>query len=379
MRTPKAPKPDKQIGEAAKENAAVSREMAEISRDTLDFTKEQYADQMAEYQRLVPIFEQLAAGQIASVDIANQITQQARDDYNEIYRPVERQVVQDAMRAGSAAEQERRAGEAGIDFQRQMDMQRDISERNLRSMGVNPNSGAFASANRTTQILAAAGRAGAQTQARERERLRGDAMRQGAAAMGKGMTGTALTGITVGGNAAAQAAGLAGTGLNTMGNIGQNYLAGRAGAQGMMGNAANVNAGAANILNNLYASQMQGYGMQAGGAASMFGALGNIGGAALGAWLSDEDKKTGKKPASGKKARKAIDKMPVDRWRYKEGESFDEAEHIGPYAQDFAKETGVGDGRTINVIDAIGVNMAATKELSKEVRDLKREVKGARA
>ena len=41
---------------------------------------------------------------------------------------------------------------------------------------------------------------------------------------------------------------------------------------------------------------------------------------------------------------------------------------------DFQRETGLGDGKTINVIDAIGVTMAATKELSKDVRSLRKQI-----
>lgn len=385
MGSPSAPKPDKNIGIAARENAATAREMVGIGREQLDLSRQQYEDQMAEYRRIAPIFDQLSQGQITATNLANQITQQAYDDYNTTYRPIEQRVAQEAMDAGSAAEQDRMAGKAGIDVQRQLDTQRGVTERNMASMGVNPNSGRFVGVSRTSEILGAAARAGAETGAREREKIMGEAKRSAAAAMGRGMTGTALTGIQVGGNSAAQAAGLSGTSLNTMGSIGNNYLSNRAGASNIMGGGANVMAGSADILNNLYANKLAGFQSSAAGSAAMFGGLGQLGGAAIGAFMSDETKKTGKRAMSGKKARKAIDRMPVERWKYKPGTPYTDAEggegpeHIGPYAQDFARETGVGDGRTIKIIDAIGVNMAATKALSKEVRALRREVKGAHA
>lgn len=74
---------------------------------------------------------------------------------------------------------------------------------------------------------------------------------------------------------------------------------------------------------------------------------------------------------------KKIKSMPVDRWRYKKEIVADKAEHggqrehIGPYAEDFKERFGVGDGRTINFIDAIGVTFAAVKGLAKEVDKLK--------
>lgn len=56
----------------------------------------------------------------------------------------------------------------------------------------------------------------------------------------------------------------------------------------------------------------------------------------------------------------AVADLEVGRWNYRG----DDAEHIGPYAEDFREAFGVGDGKTINVIDAIGVLFAAVKELT---------------
>jgi hypothetical protein len=373
MGSQKAPKPDKQIGLAALENAATAREMLGIGRDSLAFSKEQYADSMAELERLRPTLDALSAGQIKATTLANEITQQARDDYNTTYRPIEQRVAADAAKAGSLGEQEQAAGRAGIDVQRQMDMQRDISDRSLMSTGVNPNSGKFASGNRSAMILGAAARAGAETGAREREKLKGDMMRSSVAAMGKGMTGTALTGIQVGGAAAGQAAGLAANGMNQKNSLGQQYLGNMGGAQGMMGNAASTNASSANILNDLYANKISAFQASSQSSGALGAGLGQMAGMGM-MMMSDENAKTGKKKVKG--ARKAVDNMRVEKWRYKPGTPYtdaDQAEHVGTYAQDFQRETGLGDGKTINVIDAIGVNMAAVKELSRDVRSLRKQ------
>jgi hypothetical protein len=347
--------------------------MLGIGRDSLAFSERQYEDSLAELERLRPTLDALAQGQITATNLANDITKSSWNDYNTTYRPLEQRVAADAMSAGSVAEQEKAAGKAGIDVQRQLDMQRGTMDSSLTSMGVNPNSGKFVGANRTAAILGAAARAGAQTQAREGERLLGDAKRSSAAAMGRGMTGTALTGIQVGGNAAGQASGLAGAGSAQRNALGQQYLGNMAGSSGLMGNAAGVNTSAANIMTDLYGQRLNAYQTQAQSAGALGAGLGQLGGMAL--MMSDENVKTDKRPASGKKARKAIDGMRVEKWKYKPGQPYSDAEeHIGTYAQDFARETGVGNGKTINVIDAIGVNMAATKELSKELRSLRKQV-----
>ena len=56
----------------------------------------------------------------------------------------------------------------------------------------------------------------------------------------------------------------------------------------------------------------------------------------------------------------ALLQIPVDRWTYK-GET---QEHIGTFAEDFRDAFGVGDGRSIEFVDAIGVLMAAVKALA---------------
>jgi hypothetical protein len=65
-----------------------------------------------------------------------------------------------------------------------------------------------------------------------------------------------------------------------------------------------------------------------------------------------------------------IEVIDVDRWKYKP-ELGDDAEHVGPYAEDFRDSFGVGNGVTIVYADAIGVLFAAVKELTIEVRKMR--------
>ena len=62
----------------------------------------------------------------------------------------------------------------------------------------------------------------------------------------------------------------------------------------------------------------------------------------------------------------AVNSMPVEEWTYKDGVA-DGGRHIGPYAEDFQRATGKGDGRSINIIDSLGVTMKAVQDLSKKV------------
>ena len=57
---------------------------------------------------------------------------------------------------------------------------------------------------------------------------------------------------------------------------------------------------------------------------------------------------------------------PVSKWSYK-GEN---TNHIGPMAEDFQRAFGVGDGKTISIIDAIGVLFASVQALAEKQRGM---------
>ena len=65
-----------------------------------------------------------------------------------------------------------------------------------------------------------------------------------------------------------------------------------------------------------------------------------------------------------------VERLPVERWRYKEGLGLATGDHIGGYADNFRDSFGIGDGETINIIDAIGIGLSATKGLAARVRHL---------
>ena len=65
-----------------------------------------------------------------------------------------------------------------------------------------------------------------------------------------------------------------------------------------------------------------------------------------------------------------VEKLPVERWRYKEGLGLGDRDHLGPYAQDIKSIFGLGDDETIHTVDAIGIGLSATKGLAKRVERL---------
>jgi hypothetical protein len=74
----------------------------------------------------------------------------------------------------------------------------------------------------------------------------------------------------------------------------------------------------------------------------------------------------------------AVATLPVETWRYKAETGLETRPHIGPYAEDFQAAFGVGDGVTINPIDAVGVCLAAIQALTQKVEALEAELKETR-
>jgi len=117
-----------------------------------------------------------------------------------------------------------------------------------------------------------------------------------------------------------------------------------------------------------YNAQMQAYQAQAAQSASAWqGAAGIVGG--LGSMKCSMAYKHDDGPAE-----RIIDRLrsvPIRTWRYKPEIDPRQELHIGPYAEDWKRELGLGDGKEINVIDAFGVVMKSLQELADDVDALK--------
>jgi hypothetical protein len=107
------------------------------------------------------------------------------------------------------------------------------------------------------------------------------------------------------------------------------------------------------------------------------GAGGAVGGALI---LSSKDYKTDKRPIDDDDLLRRLARLPVERWRYKDGLGLASApEHVGPYAEDFEREFGLGDGKSIAVVDGVGLGLAAASALAKKVERIERGLGLAKA
>ncbi|EIL8295821.1 tail fiber domain-containing protein [Salmonella enterica] len=83
---------------------------------------------------------------------------------------------------------------------------------------------------------------------------------------------------------------------------------------------------------------------------------------------SSKSVKENKKPVNG--ALNALNGLNIQSWKYKDGVE-DSSQHIGPYAEDWQRVTGLGNGQSIPVVDAVGVTMKAVQELNDKVEQMK--------
>lgn len=271
-------------------------------------------------------------------DVTNRWAEEDRSRFQTVFQPLQDQFIADAASYNTPERQSAAASAAVGDVRQQAEIARQSSARNLASMGVDPRSGAYAAEARRSATAETLGAAGAANSARRQVEAIGDAKQAAAINMGNGLAVNPATSMQISNGATS-------AGFN-----------GAIGGQQQMGN----------LLNTQYQQQLESWQQRNAMLGGIGSALGQLGGAFI---LSSKEAKTDKTKVRG--ALKALKDMPVEAWTYKPGAG-DGKRHIGPYAEDFQKATGRGDGKTIDLIDSIGITMAGVKELADEVSALKR-------
>lgn len=350
-----APTPDPNIKKAANAQAATGTAW-------LNFSKDAYATAQQRQTGIDATAGAVSGAALGAQDTAltNAATDRAR--YENTFVPLQDQIINDAKNYDTPEAQAAAAAAAGADTQSAIAGQRAATERQQASMGVNPNSGRFQGTQRASDLNSALAVAGAKNDARELTRNTGQALRMNAVGLGAALPGQAMAGTQLG-----LGAGSAATGALTQAN--QQFLTSTAiPMQGYSG-AMQGYAGQAATLGNLYNSQVSAYNAQqqadAASTAGLYGAIGTGLGLYAG-YKSSKDVKTDKEPIPEGEALEAVESLPVERWRYMPGIE-DGGEHVGPYAEDMQRVTGLGDGKSIKVQDAIGLTMKAVQDVNKKV------------
>jgi len=266
--------------------------------------------------------------------ISNKWARQDRNRYMNKFRPIENKFIRQAKNYDTADRRDSESNRAISSVRKQGDISRDINDRQMSAMGVDPRSGRYGETQRATGIAEGLAATGAGNMARGA--VRDEGRRRMAEVVNLGQASAVNPASSLRMSTATAASGYKGA-MSGYGQQGQ-------------------------LLNTQFNQQMQGYQANQDASSGLMSGLGSIAGAAI--MRSSKDYKKNKRPARG--ALKAVNKMPVEDWDYKQGIA-DGGSHTGPYAEDFKAATGKGDGKSIPVVDAIGVLMGATQELSKKV------------
>lgn len=364
----KAPKPDPRIAQAA-------QKQADLGQDWLSFAKDAFEQSKARQETIDKQTADVMAQQRGVADQQLKWAQQDRDRYNNVFVPAQDKFVNTAMNYDTPEKQEEAAAEASADVQNSAAKAQEAQARNAASMGVNPASGRYAGIDQNTVMNTALANAGAQNQARQLVRDKALGLQYQAANMGNMLPQQSNQTMGLGLGAGSDAIGLAQRNQQlfngSTGIVNAGYAGAMSGYQGM-----------SNSLNNLYGNQLSAWQAQnqqnAQKASGLGSFLGGVAGIASSFLPSDKNLKTNKRRLRAGAGLEAVNSMPIDTWKYKPGVA-DEGEHIGTYAQDFKKATGKGDGKTIPVVDAVGISMKAIQDLSKEVKNIERAIglKGA--
>lgn len=327
----------------------------------LQFSKEAFAEvRKRQHDLLDPIIKRASDAQLTAQENANKWSVEDRDRYRSVFQPLQDKFIRQAENWDSPERQAKVAAEAKADVMTNAEAQRGALDRRLSALGTNPASGRFAGIERAAGQETGLAAAGAENVARNQARREGIALRGDAINIGAGLPSQSIGALGAGVGAGASA---------VSGNVaGQEMFQSATGIMDRgFGGAMQGWKGTADSLNDMWRNRIDIWKQENSGMGDLFGGLGQLAGMFM---RSSKKIKECKEPVRGVLA--ALEKMPVEKWRYKAGEGDGGgADHVGAYAEDFKRETGLGDGKSISVVDAIGVTMAAVKELSGEVKHLR--------
>lgn len=269
--TPTIPGADPNVGAAAQANAAVSK-------DALDFNKQVYEENKPRQAMIDEYGKKVADASLASMDSSTALAKDYADYMKGTFRPVEGAIVDEAMK-DTTGEQEQAATDAGAGVDTQFDAQRANTARGMASLGINPNSGKWATVNQQSGDMQAAAKADAMNKARLATKQISWAKKMDAAGLGRNLPSSQAT-----------SAGLALTaGNSATNNVGAGSAAANASAGVMnqgFGTAVNANNSAGNMYLGQYDAQLRGYQAQLQSSATTSAGMGQAAGTLGAAYMN---------------------------------------------------------------------------------------------
>jgi hypothetical protein len=159
-----------------------SEQQYQISRDQLDWAKQQYAD-------VKPYSDRVMKGLVDQMDTNAETAKKDRARYEEIYQPIEDKQAKAAMEWDSPERKELMRSRAGATVGANFDAADAAATRQLQSFGVNPSDLRMGAINRGAKLARAAAVAGAQNNSDVQVDAQANALRSEAINVGRGYPG----------------------------------------------------------------------------------------------------------------------------------------------------------------------------------------------
>jgi hypothetical protein len=214
--------PDYTAGMIAMANASERSAKADLA-----FRTRQYEEAKPRLMQLYDMANKVGTAQYESMKASDQRAADQNKFWEDNYKPTELRSLAEANNYGGVEDQAIQAGKAVADVRQQSAIQQAGLERNLASMGINPNSAKFVAAKQAAGLSSAASAAGGATNARLQAKNQGIALRAGAVATGRGMQNvagqTAATSLNQGNSAVNNSNTGAQGGLGYANFVGQGY------------------------------------------------------------------------------------------------------------------------------------------------------------
>lgn len=363
---------DKASGRAADAAKSATRSAdaaTQLGYAELDFSKQQYNDLKPYITQAAETAQDVSQAQLDSMRQQDELAQEYANYNREMFRPLERGIVEDASGYDTPEKRQAAANAAIADVNKGFASTREATMRRLAAEGVDPGSARAISILGDGAVEQATAQAGAAYKARQGVETQGFARKMDAASLGRNLPSNQATSAQIALQAGNNATGNAVTAVNAA-NAGTGVV--QAGYQGAIN--------AQQVAGNLY-GQAANIQAQANAASDgLWGSLGTVGGALISKY-SDENLKTDIEPVDEDEALEEIAATPVSTWKYDpaklaqrgiEVPPEDEGTNTGPMAQDVAATMGpaASDGRRVNLVSMVGKTMAAVQGLDKKVNRL---------
>lgn len=348
----------------APDNTALANASEESARIAAAQADRVLAESTRQYERNMEVAQPVIDAQLGMMKSAKEQGDEYYDYWKTKAKPVEDALNAEAMAAGTETKQQEKVDRAVADSQGGYTRALNQGFRQARRYGMAP----VATTGAMT-VQQAANTAGAATTARDKEIALGTAKKLDVAGLYRGMPGA-----STGAYSSANQSGNSAVGNST--TVGNGMVSGTGSAAGltMQGQGMKMQ-GLGNILSNqtsIYnssqnqSSPLGGIGSMLGGAASLYSAFAG----------SSKKIKTHKTPISAEVITKGLQRIPVEAWKYKEGEG-DGGEHIGPYAEDVQREFGdaaAPGGEKIDLVSMNGLALAGIKSLADRMDKMENRV-----